>query len=543
MHVMVAARTVAHLRPAQVLDRLTRGLRPIPPPELARYELRSGGGAQVPARGETGSFDGRSFTLLNRSIPFAGEDRWRPAAASDLWAYTLHYFRYLWSVPAEAGLALMTDWIAANPPGSSPGWDPYPISLRLREWIEWLHDHPDVPHEKRSAILASAAHQAAVLASRPELHLLGNHLLENAISLCWAGASLDGPGSDRWLARGASLLASELATQVLADGAHEERSPMYQALLAEALLRLHAVAGRRSSAIAMEVARVAGEAGGRLLSSLGSLMHPDGEFALLNDCALGVAPTPASLRERFPSAVATSGRERDSLPDAGYLTARRDGEFFLVFDAGPIGPEHQPGHGHADTLGFELSIGGQRMITDTGVTTYAPGAARAYDRSTAAHSTVGVDGMDHAELWGSFRCGARPRLESCGRREEGSGTLLEGAYRARLRGGRHLRHQRRIRVQPGDITITDELACRGCHEAAVRFHLAPGVEPRLAGGGAELRHGNTIMAAIHPGDLDWRVEDTPYHPEFNVEIGRNTLVGTTRFEDHISLTSAIELLR
>ena len=545
MQMMRTARTVAHLRAGQVVDRLTRGLRPLPPaPAPSGWALRGGAEAQVLAGGAAGEFDGRSFSLLNQRVPFEGPDRWHPAAASDLWAYTLHYFRYLWAMPADQGLALIMDWIGANPPGSSPGWDPYPISLRLREWVEWLVAHPAIAGEGRARILGSVAHQAAVLASRPEYHLMGNHVLENAISLCWAGTSLEGPGSEVWLARGAVLLEEQLAEQILADGVHEERSPMYQALLAEALLRLQAVAARNASALAVDVSRAAGDAGRRLLASLGALVHPDGDYALLNDCALGVAPRLAELKDRFPAAAAAEAGNGTvvSSTEAGYLAVHAAGGFYLVFDAGPIGPDHQPGHGHADTLGFELSTGGQRLITDTGVTTYAPGAVRAYDRGTAAHSTVQVDGLDHAELWGSFRCGARPRIELSERHGEDTGELLVGAYRARLAGGSKLRHERRLRVRAGNIEILDGVSCRGRHEAIIRLHLAPGVEPRVTTAGTELRQGAGVVAKVSVDGLEWRIEETPYHPEFGIEQARKTLVAAAQFEDAVSFDTTLDLM-
>jgi uncharacterized heparinase superfamily protein len=34
----------------------------------------------------------------------------------------------------------------------------------------------------------------------------------------------------------------------------------------------------------------------------------------------------------------------------------------LIVDCGPVGPEYQPGHSHCDTLSFELSLGGKRVV-------------------------------------------------------------------------------------------------------------------------------------------------------------------------------------
>jgi uncharacterized heparinase superfamily protein len=33
-------------------------------------------------------------------------------------------------------------------------------------------------------------------------------------------------------------------------------------------------------------------------------------------------------------------------------------------------PSYQPGHAHCDALSFELCIGRERVVTDTGVTEY-----------------------------------------------------------------------------------------------------------------------------------------------------------------------------
>ena len=50
------------------------------------------------------------------------------------------------------------------------------------------------------------------------------------------------------------------------------------------------------------------------------------------------------------------------LPAAG-IASVRDGESHLVLSAG----FHNTTHKHADELGFELSEGGRRLVTDTGM--------------------------------------------------------------------------------------------------------------------------------------------------------------------------------
>jgi len=107
--------------------------------------------------------------------------------------------------------------------------------------------------------------------------------------------------------------------------------------------------------------------------------------------------------------------------DTGYATIRDNiARSFLIFDCGPLGPDYQPGHGHSDVLSYELTLQGQRVIVDTGVSSYEQGPERYYERSTAAHNTVRVDGLEQAEIWGGFRVGRRPAVSSihCGEIED-----------------------------------------------------------------------------------------------------------------------------
>src|SRR5207237_3863965 len=84
--------------------------------------------------------------------------------------------------------------------------------------------------------------QALALEARLETHLLANHLMKNIKALMFAGALLGAPESSRWWAKGEKLLKRELAEQILADGGHFERSPMYHAEALEDLLDIRTLA-------------------------------------------------------------------------------------------------------------------------------------------------------------------------------------------------------------------------------------------------------------------------------------------------------------
>ncbi|WP_413889259.1 heparinase II/III family protein [Candidatus Aalborgicola defluviihabitans] len=74
-------------------------------------------------------------------------------------------------------------------------------------------------------------------------------------------------------------------------------------------------------------------------------------------------------------------------------------------DVAPVGPAYLPGHAHADTLSFELSVSGQRVVVNGGTSRYGLGPLRLRERETAAHSTVEVAKQSSSEVWGGFRSG------------------------------------------------------------------------------------------------------------------------------------------
>src|SRR4029079_136508 len=148
--------------------------------------------------------------------------------ASRLWSYHLHYLEALReeAVPAGDRLRLLRAWVAGNPPGSRPGWEPYPTALRLVNALAFLAGSCYSPE---AAVRSSLALQAWWLDGTLEWDLGANHLWKDALALAWAGRLLGGAAAARWRRRGDALVRHELARQVLPDGFHDERTPTYHA--------------------------------------------------------------------------------------------------------------------------------------------------------------------------------------------------------------------------------------------------------------------------------------------------------------------------
>lgn len=517
------ARTVRHLRWEQVAWRLWYRLRrarpdtrPAPPPRQRTGEWRA------PVIRQPAMLGPEAFRFLNETGTVAGAGDWNDPARAKLWLYNLHYFGDLNAEGATERVrwhrAIVDRWVRENPPGTGNGWEPYPTSLRIVNWVKWaLGGEP-----LAQACIDSLAIQARWLERHLEYHLLGNHLLANGKALLFAGLFFEGDEARRWLRRGRHILEREVAEQVLPDGGHFERSPMYHAIVLEDLLdvvNVHHAYGRAAPAAWERVAE-------RMLGWLSAMTHPDGEIAFFNDAATGVAARPNALRvygERLGLVSGATAGRLIPLPDSGYVRLSAGGAVCLA-DVAPVGPDYLPGHAHADTLSFELSVGGRRLLVNSGTSVYGSGPERSRQRGTAAHNTVTVDGTDSSEVWSGFRVARRARPFDVRHGLEGETVWLRGAHDGYLRLPRKLVHRRIWRLRPGELTVRDELDGR-FGVASARFHLHPDVMVAATDGSScWLRDaaGREIGFAADGGTL--RVEPSTYHPGFGVSVPSRCLV-------------------
>ncbi|MEO8225475.1 MAG: alginate lyase family protein [Gammaproteobacteria bacterium] len=480
--------TARHLRPSQIAYQLLRRAFPLPGQHtVSDIRVRGGLKPQPFARPVVPVIGPQEIAFLNRARPLDVADvDWAAADFPKLWRYNLHYFDYLqWPVYGAAAKARLIDsWIVAHPVPAGDGWEPYPLSLRVVNWIRyWLSGKRVGPVPPQW--LASLATQLAGLESRVEYHLLANHLVKNGKALLFGGMFFEGAAADRWRELGLHILTRQADEQILPDGGHFERSPMYHCIVLEDYLdALNMVrSGPRLVPAAVEEQLV--EAAIRALAFLADTRAGDGRIPLFNDAAFRIAVEPSDLLDYGARVLAQgkisgvparlAGSERVCFPDTGYFGYREGGDSLLI-DCGPVGPDYQPGHAHCDTLSYELCVDGQRVIVDTGVFGYEPDDLRTYARRTASHNTVEVDGAEQSEIWGAFRVGRRahPLQPSLGHWEQGR-LEFQGAHDGyrRLKGSPV--HHRRIRMQRGGPWDVFDLitGSGGHHHRAVSYvHLA-----------------------------------------------------------------------
>ena len=176
--------------------------------------------------------------FLNESREISSSTCWNDSSCGKLWLYNLHYFDDLCGASsAEQSILqdrLILRWVEENPPALGNGWEPYPTSLRIVNWIKWAQAGNTLSESARQSL----AVQVRWLAKRVEHHLLANHLFVNAKALVIAGMFFEGVEADRWLRHGVKILSREIPEQILSDGGHFERSPMYHAIILEDMFDL-----------------------------------------------------------------------------------------------------------------------------------------------------------------------------------------------------------------------------------------------------------------------------------------------------------------
>jgi uncharacterized heparinase superfamily protein len=519
--------TVRHLRPVQIVNRVWRNvyrprfdLGPAPP-------LRAPAGTWAPPIAAEPSLLGPTHVRLlgvERQCAVAAD--WRAADAALLWLYHLHYFDDLNAAGAAGRAAwqsaLLERWVAENPPGAAVAWDPYPTSRRIVSWIKAALAGFALP----PACIASLAVQLRWLSRRFEYHLLGNHLFANAKALAFGGAFFTGPEAENWAQRAERVLASELAAQVLADGGHFERSPMYHAAILEDLLDLVNLRNAFSSTVAPSWIATAA----RMRGWLSVMTHPDGEIAFFNDAAFAQAPTAAELEayaERLGLGAPAEAQHAPlaTLAASGYLRASV-GSAELFCDCAPIGPDHQPAHAHADTLSFELSLAGQRVLVNSGTSEYGSGPERARQRGTAAHNTVVVDSADSSEVWGGFRVARRARIVECDAHAgEGEVTVTAAHDGYRRLPGRNL-HRRGWSVREGSLRIDDEIV-GGRRSAVAWLHVHPDVAARQTGrSSVQLEWERGAANVVFDGADSVDVRADTWHPRFGAAVPSTALAAS-----------------
>lgn len=443
------------------------------------------------------SLSGSCFTFLNRSHEFQEEIDWEFSDFGKLWTYNLNYFDFLnqRDMDKVEGLRLIRGYLL-DLPNRANGLEPYPTSLRIINWVKFLARYQISDEEIEKALY----HQTLHLMKNLEYHLLGNHLLENGFALLFAAVLFPEATFSR---KAEEILCAELDEQILDDGAHFELSPMYHLIILDRLL--DSINILQANNLFSQLLPVLHDKASVLLGWLRQVTFLSGEIPLVNDAAFCIAPTTSQLLA-YADRLGVPITERP-LEASGYRKVEK-AAYEMMVDVGQIGPDYLPGHAHSDTFNFILYVHGRPLIIDTGTSTYENCARRLTERSTAAHNTVQVDGLEQSEVWGSFRVARRAKVLALKEGNDAIGAWHDGYCRIGVR------HCREFKFGEEFIKIHDTVSSSKKHDTIARIHFHPDVEVAL--------EGNCVVAGpvqIHfVGDDSVILGDYSYAPEFNTLI-------------------------
>ena len=464
-------------------------------------------------------------------------------------------------------------WVDANPFLLGANWvSPLESGIRLISWV-WCErllrasTNYDAVFGPQSPVWTSVYQQqlfidrAYAQGSSANNHVIGEMAGQFVASSAWPCF----PESQAWKEKAAAVLEEQRIKQTFPSGLNREQAFDYHLFVTEFLLLCLYEARRSGFAFSdsfsdavrkmVEAIPVLTDVGGHLPN------YGDGDDGLavrlrsakdrrdawifdfarvLLDADVPAKPEPSiSARlagfDRVPPKE-FKPRDVSSFEDAGLhlLVADRGSpaEVFTLCDAGPQGFLSLAAHGHADALAFTLSVGGKSVLVDPGTYCYhAEPHWRDYFRSTKAHNTVTVDGVDQAVAGGTFLWLKKADARVIEARREGGRQWVTAEHRGYERLAGRVVHRRKLELDGRTLVIEDDLSGTGEHLLEWRFHFSPDCRVELesgvcrvsgSGGGLVLRLDEGARWSLVKGgdDAGW------FSPGFGVRVPSFTLCGT-----------------
>lgn len=459
------------------------------------------------------------FTFLNNlTYQFNDEIEWTINPFEyRLWNFNLNYFDYL-EVLSEAflitnnhryiakGFELITSWISQCKYYDQNLWDPYVVSKRIYNFINFIVIYKDeIKKYNVEEINLLIYSQGIYLSKNIEYYLDANHVIMDGKGLIFSGVYFN---DKKLLNQGLDILLTEYGRQVLEDGGHYERSPSYQVEVLshyiETYILLH---NNNYICYCDKLYNIIN----KMSIYLKSLIMPNGNIPLLNDSSLDYPFKADDLLQissvilnkrvhynkklsRYASLLLSEEEckkfyeinneiykeiQNELLCASGYYIIKdiiNEEELYLLFDSGDCGPDCNLGHAHADNLNIIVNLGGKEFIHDLGTFTYQIGEKRNLYRSTKAHNTVCIDGKNSSDVWSGFRVGKRAKTTLCKYENTDLYTHIvaeHDGYTKMLNSDRIIHKREVVYIKQKAIIIIDKLygKMKENHECEINYNL------------------------------------------------------------------------
>lgn len=387
-------------------------------------------------------------------------------------------------------------------------WNQHNLFLHGAQWtsamelgirvISWIYTYVFLAYalEKyqngESELPGKLCHGIVVMAEyickhRARFSSANNHLIVEMLAVGMSGILFE---KEEWIQTSVQILTEELPKQNYEDGVNREMSLHYQSFVMEAygILWLALKHNQREvhgswktylTAMSRFVADCCGDYGevivfgdndeGKLLDLQGRIDDHYRYVLQLMGMLLDTRFTKVDLIENI-CWITTEAQQKayhekvlytpglvSHYQKGGYTILRsRDRKVLIGMDHAELGFGSIAAHGHADALSIQVYFEGRPVLVDSGTYNYhVPKKIRNEIRSTKAHNTVYIEGIEQAEMLGPFLWGKRYQVNDVQIRETDRDVQIE----ATISYGGNV-HTRRVRFDFDSALVVEDSISR-----------------------------------------------------------------------------------
>lgn len=434
---------------------------------------------------------------------------WNCDTHDKLWVYNLFYFDFLFEKKfinrKKISLEIIYKWIKISyKKDDHTMWDPYPTSIRLINLIKF-----SLFNKINSKILnESIFNHINHLEKNLEFRLKANHLLTNLISINCGKLFL---GIDDFYYK--KLLKNEIDIQ-FQKYIHYEKTPSYHNLLVEQLI-IYSLVKRICKNKVEKKFLIFIE---KLISTSKNLSHPDDKLAFFNDTnyeSLDYKHLKFLFEKNFKKTLYLKDQMQKSYP-----SLQNKNIFLITKCCGPE-PKFNPGHSHADSLSFEISVKGKRLLINKGVSTYEKNSLRILQRSTESHNTVKIDDKNSSEVWSSFRVGKKSQVFDI--KINKINNCISAYHNGYSSFFKKISHIRTWRLRGNSLSIDDKIL-GNFKKFQIFFHFYPNVNISKKDNQIHFQQGEVKGIITFSNAKLLSIKNSFYYPKFGIQKRIKSLI-------------------
>jgi len=419
---------------------------------------------------------------------------------------------------AKAVAEQLDSWLRQNPYGLGMNWrSGLELGIRLINWVwayDLIKDSGAVDDELYGRFLDSVSrHVWEIDRKYSRGSSVNNHLIGEAAGVFTATSYFrDMKNASLWRNKSREILIREILNQTYPDGGTKEQAIGYHMFV----IQFFVITGLIARKTGQDFPESYWSRLEKMFEFINKLNEGGENIPKFGDCddgyVLDIGSNPLGIKEWLAVGAALFGRNDFitsgdlmepiewlpgiSVQDVSLAKNRKcssiafgqSGYYLLqcgdldspqrisvVFDCGPLGMGTLAGHGHADALSFTLRVFGKDILVDPGTYDYFSYPQwREYFRSTRAHNTIVIDGLNQSEMLGLFLWGRKARAKCLSWEPSEIGGKVIGEHDGYSVLDDPVIHRRTLELdgRNRELTVCDNIIAANEHNIEIFFHFA-----------------------------------------------------------------------